>query len=65
MKISPDGLISIFEKAGGKTRISKLEDISLEIIQPKEQKIYFKKLNRTSEIFGSILGIPAYVYLAC
>ena len=38
MKISPDGLISGFETAEGKTRIRKLEDISLKIIQPKEQK---------------------------
>lgn len=38
MKISPDGLISGFETAEGKIRISKLENISLEIIQSKEQK---------------------------
>lgn len=59
MEISPTGLIR-FEKAESKIRISKLKDISLEIIQPKEQKSIIK-INRTSAICGAILSIPAYV----
>lgn len=35
-------------------RVSELKNLVLETIQLKEQKIFFIKMNRTSETFGTV-----------